>query len=224
MERVRPFRALDRVEHQRFDVLGVALRVLERHLGAVAGPVQHELFVTGGAPDGLDVLDRFGGRVVRARGPELARAAFDDFREAARRRQFGAAQRRAAQLTGRPRPALVEEQQVAASERGGDRFGDVGAQRQHRLPGTAGEGDDGAAGRGAAGEVPLDAQPDTPVQRPRAVERDGHGRTREGGVAGAGREASRHRRRGRRAGEQRERAGQGRRQQGESAPAHRTRR
>ena len=44
-ERFRTAVGHDRVEHERFDVLGIALGVLERDLGAVGGAVQHELFI-----------------------------------------------------------------------------------------------------------------------------------------------------------------------------------
>ena len=46
-ERFRPVGGHDRVEHERFDVLGVAFGVLERDLRAVGGPVEDELFVSG---------------------------------------------------------------------------------------------------------------------------------------------------------------------------------
>ena len=63
VERFGPVRRDDRVEHQRFDMAGVCLRVLLGDLRAVAGAVQHELFVAAGLADRLDVGDRVGGRV-----------------------------------------------------------------------------------------------------------------------------------------------------------------
>ena len=77
LERFRPVGRNDRVEHQRFDVIRVVLGVLLRDLGAVAGAVQHELFIAARLADRLDVGDRIGGRVEAAAGPELVAARFD---------------------------------------------------------------------------------------------------------------------------------------------------
>ena len=77
IERVGPVRRHHRVEHQRFDMAGVGLRVLLGDLRAVGGAVQDELFVASRLPDSLDVRDRVGGRVVGPRSSQLVGARFD---------------------------------------------------------------------------------------------------------------------------------------------------
>ncbi len=131
VERFGPVGRHDRVEHQRFDVAGVLLGVLLGHLRAVAGAVQHELFIAAGLADRLDVGDGVGGRVEGARGAELVAARFDQ--RAERVVQVGAFEGVAGERRGQADAALVEDDQIA---RGGDRaeqFGELFGERQRRL-------------------------------------------------------------------------------------------
>ncbi len=76
-ERFRAIREHNRVEHQRFHVLGIAFGVLLGDLRAVGGAVQDELFIASGLADGLDVFYRFLGGVSAASQADFKCAVFE---------------------------------------------------------------------------------------------------------------------------------------------------
>ena len=115
VERFGAVRRHDRVEHERFDVARIGLRVLLGHLRAVGGAVQHELFVAARDAQRLDVGDGVGRRVEAARRPEL-RGAFGD--RGARGRVGVEFEAVAGERLGEADAALVEHDQIA---RGRDR-------------------------------------------------------------------------------------------------------
>ena len=202
VQRFGPVRRDDRVEHQRFDVARVVLRVLLGDLRAVAGAVQDELFVAAGLADRLDVGDRVGGRVEARARPELAGALRDRRpRRAVVERLFEAV---AGQRVRQADPALVEDDQVA---RGGDRpeqFGELFGERQRRLPRSAGERDHGAVRfadrravaahreRDRAGRAPLGSSGTVRWPQAKFVAVPARGQTRSGRCAGPARRASPH--------------------------------
>ncbi len=171
-ERFRPAGRHDRVEHECFDALGVALGVLLGDLGPVGGPVQHELFITAGLADRLEVFDRFLGGVGAARGPDLQRAPFGE--------PAGfdgeAFQRRAAERVRHSGAALVEDDQIAVDERRGQRLGGEFAERERGLARSARERDHGAAGGRRACRFELEAQRDRARHGAVSLERDGQAR------------------------------------------------
>jgi hypothetical protein len=169
LERFGPVGRYDRVEDQRFDVLGIVLRVLLGHLRAVARAVQDELFVAPRLADRLDVCDRVGGRVEDAVGPQLRAARVDQRAEAAV--QVGPFEGVAGQRLGQADAALVEDDQVA---RGGDRaeqFGELFGERQRRLSGPAGERDDRAPGFAHGRTVAAQRERDRARRRAAGVQR-----------------------------------------------------
>ena len=184
-ERFRAVGGDDRVQHQRFDVLRVAFGVLEGHLGAVGGAVQHELRVAGGATQRLDVLNRFLRRERPAGCADLFRATLEDaFERASRAFERGAAQR----IRG-ARPALVEDEQVAPVQGRRQRLGVEFAERQCGLPGAAREREHGARTLGAAGQFAADRQRDRARDHAGALERHRQVAAGELRLAGAGGEA-----------------------------------
>ena len=148
-ERFRAVGGHDRVEHQRFDVLGIAFGVLERDLGAVGGSVQDELFIAAGLPQRLDVFDRFLGRVGAARGSDLLRALFEELAARVRCAAERCSARGSSAGPSRRCRAGRTRADRALAERRRDRLGDEFTQRQRRLARAARERDDGVAARRA---------------------------------------------------------------------------
>ena len=182
-EGFRSFGRDDGVEHQRFDVLGVAFGVLERDLGAVGGAVEHELLVAERFAEGLDVLHRFLRRERPARWSELLGAFFEEpaGRAVGRvRERRRVVERLAAQRVRAAGAALVVDDQVAVVERRGDPFGQLAREWIGGLAGSAGEREHGARALRRSALEPLDVERDRAGRRAATVERDWHGRAREG--------------------------------------------
>jgi hypothetical protein len=154
---------LDRVEHQRRNVLGVARRILLGDLRAIGDAVEHELFIARRRSDRLDVGDRFGGRIQPPRRPELERAAFKQLPH--RADPSGAARAVERGTAERPRfagAALVEDEQVAPRERRAQCLGEKAGERQRRLPRSAGERNHSFIARCRAGLQALELQRERP--------------------------------------------------------------
>ena len=143
IERIRPVRRDDRVEHERLDVRGIVLGVALGDLRPVGGPVQHELFVAAALAYRLDVGDRLRGRVQPARFADLTAAQRHRSRRAGLADVF---EGRAGEGMREARPALVEGDQVARVDDRPKQLGELIKERNGRLSRSAGQRDHGVFG------------------------------------------------------------------------------
>ena len=144
VERIGSVRRHDRVEHERFDVARIVLRVLLGDLRPVGGAVQDELFVAARDADRLDVGDAVGRRVE---GCASGRAG----RRIRRSRRSERSCRRSPVRSGgrtsgceRPMPRWSKTIRSRVAAIGPSRLGELFGERERGLAGAAGERDDRA--------------------------------------------------------------------------------
>ena len=144
---------------------GVLLRVLLRHLGAVGGAPQHELFVAQRLAQRLDVGDGVEARVEGAFGADLFGARFDQLPAAVvGAGLFEAVAGERVRVAG---AALVEHDQIARVEDRPEQFGERFGERDRRLPRPAGKRNHRGVGFADGREAAADRQRDRPGRRPR---------------------------------------------------------
>ena len=212
-ERVGTVGGDDGIEDQAVDVRGIALRVGDRHLGAVGRAPQGDAVDAERDPHGLDVIGRVARRVRRALCAEIGGARANGRRD---RRAGGSDHARADESSGAARSPLVERDELVGRARAGHHRHDRGEDAQRRLARPARQEQQRSRRHGAR-DGALDVQVDRAGHRVRAIDRHRHGGALEA------RSAGRERRRGERRRGQRKRA-HDERDQGDGSGGERHRR